>query len=459
MPIKFEILAEDKVTRARAGLLHTPHGVIETPVFMPVGTGGTVKGMTQDELEALGVQILLGNTYHLYLRPGHELIREAGGLHRFMSWPHPILTDSGGFQVMSLKSLGRVTEDGVWFRSHLDGSSHFLSPERAVEIQLALGPDIMMCLDECVEYPASHETLERAVSLTTRWAQRAKEALARDTGHGTRDTGDGIQDSGHGTRDTGHGIRDSGLENRGSGSGIGDSGAETPAPNSGFQITDSGFRTASPGARNANPESRVPNPASRIPCPVSRVPYPALFAIVQGGTDKALRRQSAEALLDLDFEGYAVGGLAVGEPKSEMYDTAEFTAELLPRHRPRYLMGVGTPEDLLEGVARGIDMFDCVLPTRNARNACAFTSEGKVSLKNARYARDDSPLDPSCTCDVCRRYSRRYLRHLFVTGEMLGAILATHHNLHFYLDTMGRIRQSLLFGEFAEFHGRVRSHL
>jgi queuine tRNA-ribosyltransferase len=386
MPIKFEILAEDKVTRARAGLLHTPHGVIETPVFMPVGTGGTVKGMTQDELEALGVQILLGNTYHLYLRPGHELIREAGGLHRFMSWPHPILTDSGGFQVMSLKSLGRVTEDGVWFRSHLDGSSHFLSPERAVEIQLALGSDIMMCLDECVEYPASHETLGRAVSLTTRWAKRAVKS------------------------------RDSGLGIRGSG--------EMLFP---------------------NPESRNPNPA--------------LFAIVQGGTDKELRRQSAEALLDLDFGGYAVGGLAVGEPKSEMYDTVQFTAELLPRDRPRYLMGVGTPEDLLEGVARGIDMFDCVMPTRNARNACAFTSQGKVILKNARYARDDGPLDPSCTCTVCRRYSRRYLRHLFVTGEMLGAILATHHNLHFYLDTMRRIRQSLLSGEFAEFHDRVRSHL
>jgi queuine tRNA-ribosyltransferase len=429
MPVKFEILAEDKVTRARAGLLHTPHGVVETPIFMPVGTGGTVKGMTQDELEALGVQILLGNTYHLYLRPGHELIREAGGLHRFMSWPHPILTDSGGFQVMSLKSLGRLTEDGVWFRSHLDGSSHFLSPERAVEIQLALGSDIMMCLDECVEYPASHETLQRAVSLTTRWAKRAKEAVARDTGYG-------IRESGLESRGKGDGTRDSGL-------GTGDSGAEPQAPNAGFQITDSG--------------SRVPSPVSRIPYPEPRVPCPALFGIVQGGTEKELRRQSVEALLDLDFEGYAVGGLAVGEPKAEMYDTAQFTAELLPRDRPRYLMGVGTPEDLLEGVARGIDMFDCVMPTRNARNACAFTSEGKVILKNARYARDDRPLDPSCTCAVCRRYSRRYLRHLFVTGEMLGAILATHHNLHFYLDTMRRIRQSLLFGEFAEFHCRVRA--
>ena len=387
MPIQFEIVAQDKVTRARAGLLHTPHGAVETPVFMPVGTGGTVKGMTHEGLEALGVQILLANTYHLYLRPGHELIRDAGGLHRFMAWPRPILTDSGGFQVMSLKPLGRVTEDGVWFRSHLDGSAHFLSPERAVEIQLALGADIIMTLDECVEYPASRETLHRAVSLTTRWAERAKRAFAS-----------------------------------GSGFGIGDSGSEPPT---------------------ANPEFRTPNPA--------------LFGIVQGGTDKDLRRQSAEALLDLDFEGYALGGLSVGEPKSEMYDVAEFTAELLPRERPRYLMGVGTPEDLVECVARGIDLFDCVLPTRNARNACAFTSEGKVILKNARYARDERPLDPACTCAVCRRYSRHYLRHLFVSGEMLGAILATHHNLHFYLDTMRKIRQSLLLGEFAEFHARVRA--
>jgi queuine tRNA-ribosyltransferase len=418
MPIKFEILAEDKVTKARAGLLHTPHGVIETPVFMPVGTGGTVKGMTQDELEALGVQILLGNTYHLYLRPGHELIREAGGLHRFMSWPHPILTDSGGFQVMSLKSLGRVTEDGVGFRSHLDGSSHFLSPELAVEIQLALGPDIMMCLDECVEYPASHETLKRSVGLTTRWAKRAKEKM-----------------SGARCQVSGKDGADSGL---GGVNGLGPNG----------RLPDS------PDIRDLTPDTRYLTPS---PLHLTPDTFPSLFGIVQGGTDKELRRQSAEALLDLDFEGYAVGGLAVGEPKSEMYETAQFTAELLPRDRPRYLMGVGTPDDLLEGVARGIDMFDCVMPTRNARNACAFTSEGKVILKNARYARDDRPLDPSCSCAVCRRYSRRYLRHLFVTGEMSGAILATHHNLHFYLDTMRRIRQALLFGEFAEFHCRVRA--
>jgi len=401
MPIKFEILAEDKTTRARAGLLHTPHGVIETPIFMPVGTAGTVKGMTQDELERLGVQILLGNTYHLYLRPGHELIREAGGLHRFMSWPHPILTDSGGFQVMSLKSLGRVTEDGVEFRSHLDGSSHFLSPERAMEIQLALGSDIMMCLDECVEYPASRDALERAVGLTTRWAKRAKEKVSGVRGQ--------VSEEGIGNRESGIGSRDVAARCFDTSSGLG-----TPAAPDTWHLA----------------------------------PDPCLFGIVQGGTDRDLRRESAAALRDLDFEGYAIGGLAVGEPKPAMYDTVEWTAELLPRDRPRYLMGVGTPEDLHAGVARGIDMFDCVMPTRNARNACAFTSRGKISLRNAQYARDPGPLDPECGCAVCNRYSRRYLRHLFVTGEMLGPILATHHNLHFYLDSMRRIRQALLSGQF-----------
>jgi queuine tRNA-ribosyltransferase len=424
MAIKFEILAEDKVTRARAGRLHTAHGVIETPVFMPVGTRGTVKGMTQDDLEALGVQILLANTYHLYMRPGHELIGEAGGLHRFMSWPRAILTDSGGFQVMSLKSLRRVTEDGVWFRSHLDGSSHFLSPEVAVEIQLALGSDIMMCLDECVAYPASQEDLRRSVGLTTRWAKRAKERC---------------QVSGARCQTPAHEGVNAELASLGQGN-SGDNSEHDPAE-----------------PHVSVPETFVLTPDTGHLAPDTS--SSSLFGIVQGGTDQALRRQSAEELRALDFDGYAVGGLAVGEPKAEMYDTVEFTAGLLPRERPRYLMGVGTPEDLVEGVARGIDMFDCVMPTRNARNACAFTSAGKLSLKNACYARDEMPLDPTCGCAVCRRYSRRYLRHLFVSGEMLAAILTTHHNLHFYLDTMRRLRQSLLFGEFAEFHCRVRSHL
>jgi queuine tRNA-ribosyltransferase len=381
--IEFEIVAQDTATRARVGRLHTEHGLVETPVFMPVGTAGTVKGMTQDTLESLGVQILLANTYHLYLRPGHEVIRELGGLHRFMGWPHPILTDSGGFQVMSLKGLGRVTEDGVWFRSHLDGSSHFLSPERAVEIQLALGADIIMTLDECVEYPASHEALKRAVRLTGRWAARAKEYFAKQV---------------------------------------------LSAPESGVR------RRESEGA-----------------------PKSALFGIVQGGTDQALRRESAEELLDIGFDGYALGGLSVGEPKSETYDVAEYTAGFLPPGQPRYLMGVGTPEDLVECVAWGIDMFDCVMPTRNARNGCVFTSEGKLVIKNARYAQDDRALDPACACAVCRRYARSYIRHLFVAEEMLAGILATHHNLYFYLDTMRRIRQAIESGDYEAFRSRVRA--
>lgn len=348
---------------------------------MPVGTAGTVKGMAQEQLEQLGVQMLLANTYHLFLRPGHELIRQMGGIHRFISWPHPILTDSGGFQVMSLKGLGRVTEDGVHFRSHLDGLSHFLSPERAIEIQLALRPDVMMTLDECVEYPSSHETVQRAVKLTSRWARRAKDyyTAAASGGNG-----------------------------------------------SGFQPPSQGEFT------------------------------PALFGIVQGGVDKNLRRQSAEDILEIGFDGYALGGLSVGEPKEETYEVAESTAQLLPGDRPRYLMGVGTPGDLAECVARGIDLFDCVMPTRNARNGCVFTSEGKLVVKNARFAQDNSPLDPACKCFVCRRYSRAYLRHLFLSKEMLAAILATSHNLYFYLDTMRNIRQAILSGDFGNAIARAR---
>ena len=399
MGLRFQIVAEDKATGARAGLLHTPHGIVETPVFMPVGTAGSVKGMTQAQLEELGVQILLANTYHLYLRPGHEIIRALGGLHRFMSWPRPILTDSGGFQVMSLKTLGRVTEDGVWFKSHLDGSSHFLSPERAIEVQFALGADIIMALDECVEYPASREALRRAVRLTGRWAGRAKEHHCR------------------------------------------------------LSIAD--CRLPGFGESHAGDQSAIDNRQSSIPSPQSPAPSPSLFGIVQGGVDKDLRRESVEGLLELNFEGYAVGGLSVGEPKAEMYEVARYTVQLLPHDRPRYLMGVGTPEDLVECVARGIDMFDCVMPTRNARNGGVFTSQGKVVIKNAKYARDESPLDPACQCPVCRRYTRSYIRHLFVAGEMLGAILATQHNLHFYIDRMRKIRQSLILGAFAEFHSRA----
>jgi len=416
MGLRFEIVAEDKATGARAGLLHTPHGTVETPVFMPVGTAGTVKGMTQGQLEELGVQILLANTYHLYLRPGYEIIRELGGLHRFMGWPHPVLTDSGGFQVLSLKSLGRVTEDGVWFKSHLDGSTHFLSPERAIEVQLALGADIIMTLDECVAYPASREAVQRAVKLTGRWAGRAKEKLSASEGTGGR-----------------------GLTARG----------EPPTLNSQLPATSSQL--------SVSEQSSIANQQSSIPSPQPLASSPSLFGIVQGGVDKDLRRESVERLLELKFEGYALGGLSVGEPKAEMYEVAQYTAQLLPRDRPRYLMGVGTPEDLVECVARGIDMFDCVLPTRNARNGSAFTSQGKLVIKNTRYARDESPLDPACECPVCRRYSRSYIRHLFVAREMLGSILTTQHNLHFYIDRMRKIRQSLLFGAFAEFHSRARA--
>ncbi len=391
--MKFTIEAQDTSTRARAGRLHTAHGEVETPIFMPVGTAATVKGMAQDVLEELGVQILLANTYHLFLRPGHEAIAELGGLHRFMSWPHPILTDSGGYQVMSLKGLGRVTEDGVIFQSHLDGARHLLSPERAVEVQMALGADIIMALDECVQYPATHAAVRRAVRLTGRWARRAKD----------------------------HWLK---LQEQRSG-----------AESAGFSNSESS-------------EPTTPNPEPR---------NPALFGIVQGGLEPDLRRESASEIVEMGFPGYALGGLSVGETKQQTYDVVESTASLLPADRPRYLMGVGTPEDLVEGVARGVDMFDCVMPTRHARNASVFTSQGRLSLKNARYARDPRPLDEACACAVCRRYSRAYLRHLFRAGEMLAGILATHHNLHFYLDTMRKIRQAVLSGKFAVYYAGVRA--
>ncbi|HEY6270533.1 MAG TPA: tRNA guanosine(34) transglycosylase Tgt [Terriglobales bacterium] len=367
--MKFQVTHRDPDTRARAGLLSTPHGAVETPVFMPVGTAGTVKAMAQEDLERLGVQILLGNTYHLYLRPGHEVVRELGGLHHFMGWSGAVLTDSGGYQIMSLERLGKVSEDGYDFRSHLDGSRHLLSPEGAVEIQAALGSDIMMALDHCVEYPASHEVTAKAMRLTNRWARRCRAAYAD--------------------------VRDQGAK-------------------------------------------------------------PALFGIVQGGIDAELRRESAEQLVEIGFEGYALGGLSVGEPKSATYDTADHTAGLLPPDRPRYLMGVGTPEDVVECVARGIDMFDCVMPTRHARNGAIFTSAGRIVIKNAHYARDPLPLDPACRCDVCRRYSRGYLRHLFLAGEMLGPMLATRHNLHFYLDTMREIRDAIRSGAYNSYRSRFK---
>ena len=397
----FTVTHRDPNTRARAGLLSTPHGVVETPVFMPVGTAGTVKAIAQEDLEKLGVQILLGNTYHLYLRPGHELVREFGGLHRFMSWPGAILTDSGGYQIMSLERLGKVSDEGYDFRSHLDGSRHLLSPERAVDIQMALGSDIMMTLDHCVEYPSSHEVTAKAMRLTSRWARRCRTAYL-------------------GISDQGSGISDLGEQDR-----VGE------------------------------PPLREPSPASLAsagPRPLG----PALFGIVQGGMDPELRRESAEDLVEIGFEGYALGGLSVGEPKTVTYEVVERTAGLLPVDRPRYLMGVGTPEDLVECVARGIDMFDCVMPTRHGRNGSIFTSEGRIVIKNARYARDPLPLDPACRCEVCRRYSRGYLRHLFVSGEMLGPMLATRHNLYFYLDTLREIRDAIGSGGYNTFRSRFK---
>jgi queuine tRNA-ribosyltransferase len=399
--VQFDITHRDPGTRARAGVLHTPHGAVETPVFMPVGTAGSVKAIDQRDLEALGVHILLGNTYHLYLRPGHELVRELGGLHRFMSWNAAILTDSGGFQIMSLEGLGRVSEEGYEFRSHLDGSRHFFSAERAVEIQLALGSDIMMALDRCVEYPASLELAAESVKLTTMWARRCRAEYVR-----ARGSGFGVSDPGVGTGDSAVG------------------------------------RT----------EPQIENPRSRI----DPAQAPALFGIVQGGIDLDLRRECAESVVEIGFEGYAIGGLSVGEPKSATYEVTESTAQQLPVDRPRYLMGVGTPRDLVECVALGIDMFDCVMPTRHARNGSIFTSEGRLAIKNARHARDPRPLDPTCTCEVCRRYSRAYIRHLFVSGEMLGPMLATRHNLQFYLDTMCEIRDAIRSGEYNEFRSRVR---
>jgi queuine tRNA-ribosyltransferase len=361
----FEVKKTD-ATGARRGRLTTPHAQIETPAFMPVGTAATIKALTHEALEELGASIILANTYHLYLRPGHELIRKLGGLHQFMSWPRAILTDSGGYQVFSLSALRKITDEGVTFRSHLDGSEHLLTPQKAVEIQLALGSDIAMVLDECIETPAPREKAEAALERTTRWAKQARQYF---------------------------------LANE----------------------------DLYPGAKQWQ------------------------FGIVQGATFADLRRESARQLLDLDFPGYAVGGLAVGEPHTM---TCEMTSEVtawLPADRPRYLMGVGKPEQLAEYVALGIDMMDCVLPTRAARHACLYTSEGRVLIKNARYAADTRPIDPQCRCRVCKRYTRAYLRHLFAAGEITASILATHHNIHFYLDIMRQIREAIEFGNLAKF--------
>ena len=358
MSLVFELLQTDLHSQARLGRLRTPHGVIDTPVFMPVGTQATVKALSTADLVACGASIVLCNTYHLFLRPGHELIRRFGGLHGFMAWPYPILTDSGGYQVFSLGKLARVAEEGVTFQSHLDGSRHLMTPEQAIAIQQALGADIIMALDECTPYPATYDAARLSMQLTCRWAMRCLAA---------------------------------GRDRRG-----------------------------------------------------------GLFGIVQGSVYKPLRDAAVHTLVEAGFDGYAIGGLGVGEPRQLMYDLVAHMAAQLPPQKPRYLMGVGKPQDLLHCVRAGVDMFDCVLPTRNARNGFLFTSEGRVVIKNAQYRTDERPLDPGCACYTCQHHSRAYLRHLFLTGEILGLHLNTLHNVTYYLRLMAQLRQAIRDGTLAD---------
>ncbi len=358
--VTYELIKTDDRTKARRGRVTTPHGVIETPVFMPVGTAATVKAMRPEEVREMGAEIILSNTYHLYLRPGHEVVKAAGGLHRFMNWDRPILTDSGGFQVFSLGAMRKIREEGVEFRSHIDGSKHMLSPEKSMEIQNALGSDIMMAFDECTPYPADRSYVKASLERTTRWLRRCKEY-------------------------------------------------------------------------HKNTERQ------------------SLFGIMQGGMYKDLRRESAQQIVELDLPGYAIGGLSVGEPKELMYEIMDDCVDLLPADKPRYLMGVGSPDCLFEGVERGIDMFDCVLPTRIARHGMAMTSQGRVNIKNAKYEKDFTPLDPNCDCYTCRNYSRAYLRHLFKADEILSSMLMTNHNLHFLIDTMKNIRKAIEEDRFLEY--------
>ena len=366
----FTVTATDGA--ARCGELQTAHGVVQTPAFMPVGTQGAVKAIRQSDLEETGADIILANTYHLLLRPGDELIARRGGLHRFIGWARPILTDSGGFQVFSLAKRVFITDAGADFRSHLDGSRQLLTPERATDIQARLGPDIAMVLDECLAFPATRDAAAASMARSARWAARSRQRLA----------------------------------------------ALWSGPVAGVTVSN---------ARQAQ------------------------FGIIQGGVFQDLRDESADATVEIGFEGYAIGGLSVGEPSDQMHAVAGATARRLPADRPRYLMGVGTPEDLVECVARGIDMFDCVLPTRNARNGQLFTSEGRINIKNARFAEDDAPLDPQCGCYTCRRHSRAYLRHLYMAGEVSAGTLNTLHNLSFYIDTMRRIRDAIMFRTFDSF--------
>lgn len=358
--VTYELIKKDDKTRARRGRLRTPHGVIETPVFMPVGTAATVKAMRTEQLKEIGAGIILSNTYHLYLRPGHELIREAGGLHKFMNWDGAILTDSGGFQVFSLGDLRKITEEGVTFRSHIDGSKHMFTPEKSMEVQNALGSDIIMAFDECPPYPADREYVRKSLERTTRWLKRCKDA-------------------------------------------------------------------------HKNTEQQ------------------SLFGIMQGGMYQDLRSVSASDIVEMDLPGYAIGGLSVGEPKEVMYEVMDYCVDYLPQDKPRYLMGVGSPDYLFEGVERGIDMFDCVLPTRIARNGLAMTSHGRVTIKNAAYERDFTALDPECDCYTCRNYSKAYLRHLFKSNEILSSMLLTYHNLYFLVNMMENIRTSIEEDRFLQY--------
>jgi queuine tRNA-ribosyltransferase len=363
--LKFSVTPKDKASKARAGFFETDHGVVETPAFMPVGTQGTVKAVNQNFLEHdIKAQIVLSNTYHLYLRPGTEILEKAGGLHKFMNWQKPILTDSGGYQVYSLSSLRKLKEDGVEFRSHLDGSSHFFSPEKVIQIQRSIGSDIMMVLDECTPYPCDYMYAEKSIGLTSRWAVLNKEA----------------------------------------------------------------FENSKPLYDNKQ----------------------FLFGIIQGSTYKELRERSATELKKLDFDGYAIGGLAVGEPAEVMYDITDFTTDMMPEDKPRYLMGVGRPENILESIERGIDMFDCVMPTRNARHGVLFTSEGVLTLTNAKFKDDFEKVDQNCDCYTCKNYSRAYLRHLFNAGELLALELASIHNLHFYISLISEARKRIIDGSFKE---------
>ncbi|HZU22324.1 MAG TPA: tRNA guanosine(34) transglycosylase Tgt [Terriglobales bacterium] len=382
----FELLKTCSNTAARRGRLHTGHGTVETPVFMPVGTAATVKGIPQEVLEELGVEILLSNTYHLFLRPGAETIRNLGGLHRFMSWPRSILTDSGGFQVFSLTELRKVTEEGVQFRSHLDGSLHMLSPESATAAQISLGADVIMAFDECTEFPAERARVRQSMELTLRWAKRCRDYFEQ-----------------HSAEVPWHGRLN---------------------------------------CRNAEA------PGSGAGCGSGEVTKQHLFGIVQGGMEPELRRESAARTIEIGFPGYAIGGLSVGEPRERTREIVAATAPLLPQEKPRYLMGVGTPEEIVTYAAMGIDMLDCVMPTRAGRHGLLFTSAGRVNIKNARYAHDQGPADPNCRCPVCRRYSRAYLRHLFASGEALAITLNSIHNLAYFIDIIRRVRQAIEIGEF-----------